>query len=35
MQEKVWSTYCMLYGHFGTREFGVPEVLSRIRISEP
>jgi hypothetical protein len=35
MQEKVWSTYCRLYGEFGTGEFGVPEALSRIRISEP
>jgi hypothetical protein len=32
---RIWEIYCDLYGHFGTGEFGVPEALSRVRISEP
>ena len=35
MARKVWNTYCRLYGHFSEGPVSVPEVLSRMRISEP
>jgi hypothetical protein len=35
MARKVWDTYCRLYGRFGEGPISVPEVLSRMRISEP
>lgn len=35
MTRGVWNTYCRLYGRFGEGPVSVPEVLSRINISEP
>lgn len=35
MAKKVWNTYCRLYGRFGEGPISVPEILSRMRISEP
>lgn len=35
MARKVLNTYCRLYGRFGEGPISVPEILSRMRISEP
>lgn len=35
MARKVWDAYCRFYGHFGEGPVSVPELLSRMRISEP
>lgn len=35
MPRKVWNTYCELYGRFGGGAVSVPDILSRMRISEP